>query len=222
MSFAEQNATAVSASMSYESNQLTIDVDGALVPSPTDVDGPRAQSKIDRSCAKHMFTDLQQGLQRCAFLSFLGASNSAPNPPRKFVDYFRGVKYRGQIRNRFLAAGKECESPHHGVATIHCNDIVNVCDRNTRLLAYVIMDNSARMIMCNSFFHDIPAKSRGCRELDRGSVLLHEMCHIAQVYNPPCRDYTYEYKKFKRLSQEQSFLNANSYALFADCEYWVS
>ncbi|EEP79352.1 predicted protein [Uncinocarpus reesii 1704] len=207
MLYGAANTTEIVGSVLYKSNELTIHVNGAKPALIAHAIVKR--STIDGTCRAYDW-QLKAAFARCRDL----AAGAARIPSiTKFAEYFKTTEPRIQriVAARFRAIQRECGAVNRGRARFNCKDSSGLCRKG--YLAYAVTPGG-QVFLCPSF-HGLPMNGRSCHSQDKGHVVLHELTHLGEVYEPRCRDYAYSYEGIKRLGADKAYLNADTYGLYA-------
>jgi deuterolysin len=207
----------VTGSLSYSSNELTIDVDGAEAAKIETVGAQLSKlSKRTRvsSCSGTRATALQTALRNAASLASRAAS-AASQGGSTFTTFFKSdsSSTRNAVAARLRAVASESSSTSSGSTTYYCTDVYGYCSSNVlayTLPAYNIIAN------CDIYYTYLPALTGTCYAQDQATTTLHEFTHAPGVYSPGTDDLGYGYDAATRLSASQALNNADSYALYAN------
>ncbi|CBF73605.1 hypothetical protein AN7962.2 [Aspergillus nidulans FGSC A4] len=210
----------VTGSLSYSSNELTIDVDGAEAAKIETVGAQLSKlSKRTRvsSCSGTRATALQTALRNAASLASRAAS-AASQGGSTFTTFFKSdsSSTRNAVAARLRAVASESSSTSSGSTTYYCTDVYGYCSSNVlayTLPAYNIIAN------CDIYYTYLPALTGTCYAQDQATTTLHEFTHAPGVYSPGTDDLGYGYDAATRLSASQALNNADSYALYANAVY---
>lgn len=217
-SYAATNRTSIAGVMGYKSNELKIDVDGALAAkvhrAAKHLD-PR--TNIQPSCSGDKKGIIEKAAQNCQRLASKAAEQARNGDVAKFQEYFRTDDNgaRQMVADRLTKVAQECSSINSGKTTLHCNDEFNHCQ--DLVLAYTLKSKDI-MATCPDFYKIVPDLTDQCHNQDRANTLVHEMTHAPGVYSPHCRDYAYGYKPSTALPVNMALLNADNFALYANGE----
>jgi deuterolysin len=107
-----------------------------------------------------------------------------------------------------------------GVTQVGCTDWWNPPFCTDGVLSYTVSPAN-RAAFCPLFF-TLPLVSSNCHSQDMATTTLHEMTHCPAVYSPETDDKAYGYDNDMRLSAGDAFLNADTYAMYANGEYFFS
>jgi len=221
--YAKAGSTELSGSaISYKSNALTIEVDGAAAAAV-----PRAVNSLSlekraavqtSSCPTSQRSATLTALSNCRTLSLSAASAARSGSAAKFQEYFKttAAATRTAVANRFTAVANECGSSTSGATYYYCTDVYGYCGSN--VLAYTI-PSTDEVVNCPLYYSAIPALSGTCHAQDRATTTLHEFTHAPGVYSPGTQDNGYGYAAATSLTAARALANADSYALYANAIY---
>lgn len=208
--FAEEGSTELAGSLNYESNKLTMSVDGAIAATVSKV---AKRTTINSSCTGTKLTTVRTALSNCVRLAT--AASSAASAGTKLQEYFKSTSAstKSTVSARLTAVASDCSGGSK--TTTACNDPYGGCGSN--VLAYTVP--SANFIAyCPLFFSALPALSSTCHGQDQATTVIHEETHAPAVYSPGTQDLGYGYAAATSLSASQALNNADSYALYSNGE----
>lgn len=206
--FAEEASTELTGALDYESNKLTMSIDGTQAATVA-----KALSKrtvVGSSCTGSKLTAVRTALSNCAKLATSAAS--AATAGTKLTTYFKSTSSASTIAARLRAVSSDCGSTSSKTTT-NCNDPYSGCSSN--VLAYTVPSDSF-ITYCPIFFSALPALASSCHAQDQATTALHEETHATSVYSPGTQDLGYGYSAATALSANQALNNADSYALYAN------
>ncbi|KAF2278571.1 uncharacterized protein EI97DRAFT_448473 [Westerdykella ornata] len=208
--YAEEGSTELAGSLPYESNRLSMTVDGALAATVA-----KALSKrtvIGSSCSGSKLNSIRTALSNCQKLASSAAS--AASSGTKLDIYFKSTSSstKNAVSERLRAVASDCGSSGSATST-NCNDPYGGCSSN--VLAYTVPSQNF-ITYCNLFFNELPDLTSTCHGQDKATTVLHEETHAPGVYSPGTDDLGYGYAAAMRLSTSQALSNADSYALYAN------
>ncbi|CBX98759.1 hypothetical protein LEMA_P079980.1 [Plenodomus lingam JN3] len=208
--FAAEGSTKLSGSLNYESNKLTMSVDGALAATVRKALDKR--TVIGSSCTGSKLTTIRTALSNCARLASSAAS--AASAGTKLNTYFKSTtsSTRNTVSNRLTAVSSDCGGTGSKTTT-NCNDPYGGCSSN--VLAYTVPSQNF-ITYCPLFFNELPALTSTCHGQDQATTVLHEETHAPGVYSPGTDDLGYGYAAATALSTSQALNNADSFALYAN------
>ncbi|EFQ99338.1 metalloproteinase [Nannizzia gypsea CBS 118893] len=219
---AEENETTITGHTHYESNELTMDVDGkeaAAVEQSMGGDSPagvidKRSNIVTSSCRGNQLQMLKTALANSARLSKAAASAAQRNP-RKFQEYFKTTDSSTvqKVVSRFMSVARESTST--GKTTYYCNDTRDGCKPG--VLAYTLPSKN-QVFNCPSYYK-LPALNNRCHGQDMATTTLHELTHNPAVVTPFCEDLGYGYDRVSRLPASKAVQNADTYSLFANAVY---
>lgn len=208
--YAEEGSTELAGSVPYESNKLSMAIDGAIAATVSKALTKR--TTIGSSCTGTKLTAVRTALSNCARLATSAAS--AASAGTKLSTYFKSTSSStsSTVAARLRAVSSDCGGTGRATTT-NCNDPYSGCSSN--VLAYTVP--SANFITyCNLFFTALPALTSTCHAQDQATTVLHEETHAPGVYSPGTDDLGYGYAAATRLSTSQALNNADSFALYAN------
>ncbi|KAF2013846.1 metallo proteinase [Aaosphaeria arxii CBS 175.79] len=206
------DSTEITGVLSYNSNTVSIDVDGNEAAS---VRHNFKRSAVQSDCTSSKRTSTVNALSNCASLA-RAASAAASSNTAKVQEYFKSTSSStiSTLQTVFNRVVSECSSTTSGVSKTYCVDNYGYCSSN--VLAYTIPSLSL-ITNCNLYFSALPALSRTCHAQDQATTTLHEVTHLSQIKGTD--DLGYGYAAATRLSTASALNNADSYALFANAIY---
>jgi deuterolysin len=213
--YAEANSTELSGHIAYESNKLTISVDGKLAARVAKAAIKR--STVGGTCSGSKQSSVQTALSNCNKLA--SAASGAAQAGTKLSTYFKSSSSatKNTVANRLKAVAADCSNGK--ATTSNCNDEYNGCAAN--VLAYTQPSKNS-VYYCEIFFSKLPALATTCHGQDQATTVLHEETHNPAVYAPGTDDIGYGYDAAIKLSTSQALSNADSYAIYANGESFSS
>ncbi|KAL4915666.1 Deuterolysin metalloprotease family-domain-containing protein [Aspergillus aurantiobrunneus] len=204
----------ITGSLPFDSNELTIEVDGAKAAEVSSVAKALARRTQISSCSGSRGSALQTALRNTVSLANAAAS-AARSGGSRFTTFFKSnsASTRNAVAARFSAIASEASSTTSGATTYYCEDLYGYCSSNVlayTLPAYDIIAN------CDLYYSYLPPVTGSCYAQDQAGTTLHEFTHAPGVYSPGTQDYAYGYSASVALSASQALNNADSYALFAN------
>jgi deuterolysin len=211
--YAESGSTEITGVQSYESNTVSLDIDGeaaSAISSLHDI----GRTIIQSDCSGTRLSAVTAGLRACASQASAAASQAASGSATRFQTFFRttATATRNTVAARLRAVASDCSSSSSGVSRTYCNDPYGYC--TSGVLAYAVP--SANNINYCPSFYSLPAVTRSCYAQDQAGTVLHEETHVPAVYSPGTNDYAYGFSASTRLSAAQAVGNADTYTLFAN------
>jgi deuterolysin len=225
--YAEESSTELTGSLDYESNKLTMNIDGAQAATVAKAIVKR--TAVGSSCTGSKLTAVRTALSNCARLATAAAGATSGT---RYTTYFKTASAT-TVAARLRAVSSDCSSTSSRTTT-NCklldkntnpcpvrkwsnmwagNDPYGGCSSN--VLAYTVP--SANFITyCPLFFSALPALSGTCHAQDQATTVIHEETHAPGVYSPGTDDLGYGYAAATALSANSALNNADSYALFAN------
>jgi deuterolysin len=212
--YAEEGSTELVGNFAYDSNKLTMAVDGALAA--TVAKAIQKRTTIGSSCTGSKLSAVRTALSNCNRLAT--AASSAAKSGSKLQEYFKSTSSStsNTVSARLTAVARDCGSTSSTTTSTNCNDPYQGCSSN--VLAYTVPSQNF-ITYCGIFFSELPALASTCHGQDQATTVLHEETHAPAVYSPGTDDLGYGYSAATRLSASQALLNADSYALYANGEY---
>lgn len=206
---------AVTGSLPYTSNELTIEVDGVKASKVTNVGQSLSKRTELARCSGSRGSALRTALDNTVSLASNAASAASSGTSSAFTTFFKttSASTRNSVAARFSAIADEASSTTGGATTYYCEDIYGYCSSNVlawTLPAYDIIAN------CDTYYNYLPALSSSCYAQDQATTTLHEFTHAPGVYSPSTEDLGYGYSAAVGLSASEALNNADSYALFAN------
>ncbi|KAF2851755.1 hypothetical protein T440DRAFT_374527, partial [Plenodomus tracheiphilus IPT5] len=214
--FAEEGSTELSGTLGYESNKLTIAVDGALAASVSKALDKR--TVVGSSCTGTKLTTIRTALSNCARIASSAAT--AASAGTKLSTYFKSTTTatKNTVSGRLKAISSDCGGTGSKTTT-NCNDPYSGCSSN--VLAYTVPSQNF-ITYCPIFFSQLPAISSTCHGQDQATTVLHEEAHAPAVYSPGTDDLGYGYAAATALSSSQALNNADSFALYSNASQMKS
>lgn len=208
--FAVANSTELSGSIAYESNKLSMLVDGAIAATVAKAFSKRTVIQ-QPGCAGSNLAAVQTAVGNCKNLA--SAASSAAASGTKVDTYFKSssASTKSTVSSRLKAVANNCGGG--STTTTLCVDTANGCLAN--VLAYTI-PSSNTIVYCDTFFKALPALATTCHGQDQATTVIHESTHAPGVFSPGTEDNGYGFDAASKLSLSQAILNADSYALYAN------
>ncbi|CAI6340145.1 unnamed protein product [Periconia digitata] len=212
LSVAAADSTQISDAVSYSSNTISAQIDGAVADA---VRRSWKRSAVQSDCTGAKRTSTVNALANCRTLA-LAAASAAGSNTAKVNEYFKSTSSStiSTVQSVFNKAASECGSSTGGASKTYCTDPYAACGSN--VLAYTAPSLSI-INNCPLYFSAIPALTKSCHAQDQATTTLHESTHLTQVKGTD--DLGYGYTAATRLSSSQALNNADSYALFANAIY---
>lgn len=213
--YAEENSTELSGTLPYDSEKLTITVDGALAAQVNKAIDLTKRTSVKSSCTGTKLTAIRTALSNCNKLATSAAS--AASAGTKISTYFKSTTAatKNEVSARLTAVARDCASST-ATTTTNCDDQYQGCSSN--VLAYTV-PTTGYITYCPIFFSDLPGITKSCHAQDQATTVLHEETHANSVYSPGTDDLGYGFSAASRLTTAQALNNADSYALFANAVY---
>lgn len=213
--YATANSTDIAGYISYSSNVLTIDVDGAAAATVSKAITPLDRRTRISSCSGSRQSALTTALRNAASLANAAADAAQSGSASKSSEYFKTTSSstRQTVAARLRAVAREASSSSSGATTYYCDDPYGYCSSN--VLAYTLPSYNiiANCDISNTY---LPALTSTCHAQDQATTALHEFTHAPGVYSPGTDDLAYGYQAAMGLSSSQAVMNADTYALYAN------
>ncbi|KAH6846048.1 neutral protease 2-like protein [Alternaria alternata] len=197
--YANGTSTELVGALRYDSNRLSISVDGTKAAAARESLAKR--TIVDSGCTGDRLTNLRTALSNCQKLAS-GAATAAAAGDSRLGTFFKSTStsVRNQVSARMSAVAQDCGTSSPGT---------------TSIVAYTLPTLNS-ITYCPIFFTNTIPITTGCKTFDRGTTILHETTHASSVYSPSTQDLAYGYDASVKLSTEQALNNADSYTLFAN------
>ncbi|KAH8724075.1 Deuterolysin metalloprotease family-domain-containing protein [Phaeosphaeriaceae sp. PMI808] len=208
--YAEEASTELSGTLDYESNKLTLSVDGTQAAAVAKAITKR--TVVGSSCTGSKLSTVRTALSNCA--RFASAAASSASAGTKLNTYFKSTtsSTKNAVSGRLNAISRDCGGSASTTST-NCNDPFGGCSSN--VLAYTVPSQNF-ITYCPIFFSQLPAVSSTCHGQDQATTVLHEEAHAPAVFSPGTDDLGYGFAAATRLSTSQALNNADSFALYAN------
>ncbi|KAF2262948.1 hypothetical protein CC78DRAFT_618044 [Lojkania enalia] len=213
--YAEEGSTELAGNLPYESNKLTMSIDGAIAATVAKAIDLTKRTVLGSSCTGSKLSSVRTALSNCQRLASSAAS--AASSGTKLDTYFKSTSSstRSAVSGRLRAVASDCGGSGSATST-NCNDPYGGCSSN--VLAYTVPSLNF-ITYCNLFFSALPDLTTSCHAQDKATTVLHEETHAPAVYSPGTDDLAYGYSASIRLSTSQALNNADSFALYANAIY---
>ena len=208
--YAEANSTELSGNIDYESNKLTLAVDGLIAA--TVAKAITKRTVVGSTCEGDKLSSIKTALDNCAKQA--SAASDAAAAGTKLDTYFKSTSSEvvNEVSARLRAVADDCGSTSSTTST-ECNDPYNGCSSN--VLAYTVPAQNF-ITYCDIFFSALPPVSDTCHGQDQATTVLHEETHAPGVFSPGTDDLGYGFAAASQLSTSRALNNADSYALYAN------
>lgn len=208
--YAEENSTELAGNFPYESNKLSMAIDGTIAATVSKAITKR--TTVGSSCTGNKLSAVRTALSNCQKLA--SAAATAANAGTKLDTYFKSTSSstKSTVNRRLTAVASDCGGSGAATST-NCNDPYQGCSSN--VLAYTVPSQDF-ITYCNLFFNELPDLSTTCHGQDKATTVLHEETHAPGVFSPGTDDLGYGFAAASRLSTSQALMNADSYALYAN------
>ncbi|KAJ4305840.1 hypothetical protein N0V90_001372 [Kalmusia sp. IMI 367209] len=208
--YAEANSTELAGNLDYESNKLTMNVDGAVAA--TVAKAITKRTTVGSSCTSSKLSAIKTALSNCQKQA--SAAASAASAGTKLDTYFKSTSSstKNSVSARLTAVASDCGGSGTATTT-NCNDPYSGCSSN--VLAYTVPTQNF-ITYCDIFFSALPAVASTCHGQDQATTVLHEETHAPGVYSPGTDDLGYGFAAASQLSSSQALNNADTYALYAN------
>lgn len=215
------DSTDITGAVDFASNKLASTVDGvAAAAVRRDFHEQAAKrSAVQSDCTGTQRTATVNALSSCRSLAAQASTAAASGAAAKLTEYFKSSTSatRSSVAAVFSRIVSECGSSTSGVADYYCSDVYSSCKSN--VLAYTLPSQSY-MVNCPLYFSALSALSSTCHAQDQATTTLHEVTHLSQIAGTD--DLGYGYSAATSLSASQALNNADTYALFANGELYLS
>ncbi|EKG20509.1 Peptidase M35 deuterolysin [Macrophomina phaseolina MS6] len=215
--YAEADSTEITGALSYISNKITANINGAEAEKVRrDFSAKVKRTALQSDCTSSRGTATRTALTNCRSLALRASSAAVSGSSTKFSEYFKTTSSstRSAVAATFSRAAAECGSTTGGASDYYCTDVYGYCESN--VLAYTI-PSQAIMVNCPLYYSALPALSSTCHAQDQATTTLHESTHLTSVQGTD--DLGYGYSAATRLSTSQALNNADTYALYANAIY---
>lgn len=209
----------VSGYLPYRSNDLEIEVDAAQASQAAKAIQP-LNRRTEQSCSdSSRKAALDQARSNTVSLANAAAQAALSGSASKFSEYFKTTSSstRQVVAARLQAVAAEAQSASSGATTYYCSDVYGYCEPN--VLAYTIPSLDV-IANCDIYYSYLPALTGSCHAQDQATTTLHEFTHAPGVYSPGTDDLGYGYAAATSLSSSEAVMNADSYALYANGEFY--
>ncbi|OAA69710.1 Peptidase M35, deuterolysin [Cordyceps fumosorosea ARSEF 2679] len=218
LSYATEADNKLIGSVSYTSNAIEAEIDGAIAAAVHGAIQARYEKRthVQSDCTGSRRTGTINALKNCVALSTRAADAARSGPAAKVEEYFKSSSSstRSTIVNVLNNVAQECGSTDGGASRYYCTDQFGGC--GDRVLAYTQPSRSLQ-VYCDLYWDDLPALTSACHRQDQATTTLHEMTHLREVAGTA--DNGYGYDNIRKLTTAQSLNNADSYAMFANAIY---
>ncbi|KAK1987057.1 metallo proteinase [Colletotrichum cereale] len=218
-SFANADSDEIAGTASFNSNVLSVEVDGAAAAKVRrDFHDNIKRTVVQSDCTGTQRTATTTALSNCRALAAAASSAAASGSAAKMTEYFKSssTSTRSTVAAVFARVASECGSTTSGVSRQYCTDIYPAC--SSGVIAYTLPSQSY-MVNCPYFFNSLTALSRTCHAQDRATTALHEVTHLTQIKGTTDQSSCYGYSCVQSLSAAQNLNHADTYALFANAIY---
>ncbi|KAK1569697.1 Deuterolysin metalloprotease family-domain-containing protein [Colletotrichum navitas] len=218
-SFANADSDEIVGTASFNSNILSLEVDGAAAAKVRrEFHENIKRTVVQSDCTGTQRTATTTALSNCRALAAAASSAAVSGPAAKMTEYFKSSSSstRSTVAAVFARVASECGSTTSGVSRQYCTDIYPAC--SSGVIAYTLPSQSY-MVNCPYFFNSLTALSRTCHAQDRATTALHEVTHLTQIKGTTDQSSCYGYSCVQSLSAAQNLNHADTYALFANAIY---
>lgn len=216
--YAEKGSVKPVGILYYESNKLTMDIDGrkaSKMARPMD-----KRQEIDSTCSPLQAERLREGFENCARF----ATNAAKEAHKgtKLKEYFKRDDscMRKFIGLRYELIATECAENAKHKTRAGCAEVTNKlggCRENTYALTNVL---TSKVTYCPKFFDDTPPVTSYCWYADQATTIIHELTHAPSIFSYLyyTGDYAYDSNMdaVMGLGKWKARNNADTYALYAN------
>ncbi|KAK4209110.1 Deuterolysin metalloprotease family-domain-containing protein [Rhypophila decipiens] len=221
LSYAEEDSNDITGSVPLTSNVVTTSIDGAAA-AKVRRDFHESLSKrsiADGSCAEANGTApvTRTALSNCRALAIAAYAAAVGGPAAKMIEYFKSASSatRTAVASVFNKIATECGSSTSGVSTTYCMDKYPGGACGSGVLAYTLPSQSY-MVNCPLYFTALTPLTTTCHGQDQATTTLHEVTHLSQIKGATDQGGCYGYACMQTLTQSQSIMHADTYALFAN------
>ncbi|PTB69175.1 hypothetical protein BBK36DRAFT_1134696 [Trichoderma citrinoviride] len=215
-SFAQENSTELVGSVPFETNTISVSVDGEAA-SARRIALHEKRTRVQSDCSGSKLSVTQTALRNCQSLASAAQQAASSGSASKLSEYFKSSSssVRSTVSGVFGRVASKCSSTSGGVADYYCSDVLSSC--SSGVLAYTY-PSASLMVYCNLYFSALPALTRSCHAQDQATTNIHEITHLTQVKGT--QDYGgYGYNFVQSLSAAQNLNHADTYALYANAIY---
>ncbi|OLN90225.1 Neutral protease 2-like protein 4 [Colletotrichum chlorophyti] len=215
LSFAEANGNEITGVSSFQSNVLSVEVDGASAAKTRhDFHKHVKRADIQKDCTGTQRAASIKALRTCRDLARAASSAAESGPADKMEEYFKSstTTTRNTVADVFTKVAEECNSTTSGVSRLFCTDIISACAPG--IIAYTVPSESY-IVNCPTFF-TIPTLSSTCHAQDGATTTIHEVTHLLQIMGTTDQSACYGYSCVLSLTADQNLYHADTYALFAN------
>lgn len=215
--YAKEGSTSIYGSLTYKSNQITMNIDGAQAAKVPKLRPNNKRTIIDEStCSAAQIATLKEGFSNCEKMATAAAKDVSKG---KYIqEYFRSPSscMRRKISNRFSKVAADCSLRSRKTKTV-CNNPLNYCVyRGENVLAYT--DKRTNIINYCPKFWETPALPRptlnGCWKDNQVSVIIHEETHAPAIVRSPTEDFAKMEGVFM-IGKAKAWQNADNYGAYA-------
>ncbi|KDN63281.1 putative metalloproteinase [Colletotrichum sublineola] len=210
-SFANADSNEIAGTASFNSNILSVEVDGAAAAKVRrDFHEDIKRTVVQSDCTGTQRTATTTALSNCRALAAAASSAAASGSAAKMTEYFKSssASTRSTVAAVFGRVASECGSTTSGVSRQYCTDIYPAC--SSGVIAYTLPSQSY-MVNCPYFFNSLTALSRTCHAQDRATTALHEVTHLTQIKGTTDQSSCYGYSCVQSLSAAQNLNHADTY-----------
>ena len=207
-------------SVYFESNTLSIEVDGAkasAVSKAVDLARLAKRTQVQAGCSSAQSTALRNALSQAVTLANNAATAATSGSASKFNEYFKttATATRSTVAARLRGVATQAGSTTSGATKYYCTDVYGDCGSN--VLAYTL-PSANTIANCPLYYSGLPSLTRTCHAQDQTTTSIHEFTHAPGTYSPGTQDNAYGYSASTALTSARAVLNADTYALYSNGE----
>lgn len=213
------DSTELSGALTYNSNTLTTQVDGAAADKVRREFHENAKrTAVQSDCTGTERTSTINAESACRSLAAQASTAAASGAAAKVSEYFKSstTATRSTVASVFAKVASECGSTTSGASDTYCTDVYGACASN--VLAYTLPSQSY-IVNCPLYFSALPALTTSCHAQDQATTTLHETTHLSEIAGTD--DLGYGYTAATALSASRALQNADTYALFANGQFEI-
>ncbi|OJD32830.1 peptidase m35 deuterolysin [Diplodia corticola] len=225
--YAEGNSTSLKGdAVAFTSNTLAIDiapiVDGKILTARTKFHSLVTGVDVASSCENDLLDRVE-----AAIVGDGGCANQADaavddaelkDTSKQFKRYFHTDEqvHKDRVIARFQSIADQCEAIERGSIKFHCEDVLGFCYiKPSGWSAAYAFDDYNLICLCDPA-HGFPALTQTCGDVDMTGIVIHELSHLRNIYDPPTRDYaTLLSGGAADLEAMYAVENADTYRLYA-------
>ncbi|KAI1907592.1 hypothetical protein LOZ61_006065 [Ophidiomyces ophidiicola] len=212
---ASPGSTKFSGMIHYRSNDLNLKVDGkaaSRIKSAARLGLEKRSKFYLDTCNETQTSVLSKCLAKATEYSNAGNKGATSGSAETFKTFFKttAASDRKNVAARFRAISNETSAINSGIINIRCG-FNDRCKGKVNAIA----NRWANLItICDRYFVAYPVADTACHATDQSTIMLHEMTHMKNIYDPETNDYGYGYNGILGLTREEALLNADTYAIY--------